>query len=285
MKATRNFYHINIDDKENWEITTKSGFKLFFDPEFDTVNNIIQYGKVINPPMSIDKRANMTIPKSGDTVYFHHHVFSNKIEFEEEYFRWATHDQLFFIIRDNDIIMLNDFVLVEPIETQAKTPSGILLESRAKKVEQRGILKAMPEHVLGADHNFLAIDDEIVFTKNSDYIMKVGDKEYYLMDIKDIIGPVIMPDGEEHVVPIFDWTIIEPLDEGDEYQEKNGILIQKRIKKEEKHRGLVHRTLDTTLGIKDGDKVIYDRRPFYSFLENNTKYYAVNTERDIFILL
>jgi co-chaperonin GroES (HSP10) len=282
MKATRNFYHINIDDKENWEIVTPNGTKLFFDPEFDTVNNIIQYGKVINPPMSINRQHNMTQPEAGDTVYFHHQVFGNKVEFEEEYFRWATHDQLYFIIRDGKVIMLNDFVLVKPIEKQEETTSGILLESRPKRIEQRGIVEALPD--MGFKTG-LELGDEIAFVKNADYVIKIQDDEYYLMNLDSVIGPVIEPNGEEHVIPIGQWTIVEPLDEGEEYEEKNGILIQKRIRKEEKHRGLVHRTFNETLGIKDGDKVVYDRRPFYAFKENDIKYYAVNAERDIFMLV
>ena len=281
MKATRNFYHINIDDTENWEVTTPGGLKLFFDPEFDTVNNIIQYGKVINPPIAISKQVNMTTPEAGDTIYFHHQVFGNKVEFEEEYFRWATHDQLYFIIRKDNIIMLNNFVLVKPIEVQDKTTSGIFLESTSHKVEQRGILKAIPGY---AEGDFV-IDDEVVFTKNSNLMIKIGEEEFYIMDINDIMG-IVMKDGDkENIAPVGQWTFVEPLDEGGEYENVNGILVHSKIKKEDRHRGLVYKTFDTMLGIKDGDKVIYDRRSFYAFKENDTKYYAVNALRDIFILL
>ena len=282
MKATRNFYHINIDDKENWEIETESGFKLFFDPEFDTVNNIIQYGKVINPPMVINKQVNMTTAEAGDTVYFHHQVFNNEVEFEDDFFRWATHDQLFFILKEDGIVMLNDYVLIKPIEIHEKSASGIFLESNSKKIEQRGILKAMPKLKYSTG---LKLEDTVVFTKNSDYSIKVGNDEYYLMRLDDIIGNLTVVNEKESVVPIGQWTVIEPLDEGDDYENVNGVLIQRKIKKEEKHRGLIHKTFNSTLGIKNGDKVIYDRKQFLSFKENDTKYYAVNAERDIFILL
>jgi co-chaperonin GroES (HSP10) len=281
MKATKNFYHINIDDNENWEISTESGFKLFFDPEFDTVNNIIQYGKVINPPIAINKQTNMTQPEAGDTIYFHHQVYGNKVEFEEDYFRWATHDQLFFIIKNDGIVMLNDFVLLEPIETQEES-GGILLESTPKRIKQRGNVVALPEY---ADGLGLEFNDEVVFTKNSDYVITVGEKDYYLMNVNDIIGLVVNGDKGEVVIPVGQWSLVEPLDEGSDYENHNGVLVQRKVKKHEKHRGLVYKTFDTVLGIKDGDKVIYDRKPFFSFVENKKKYYAVNADRDIFALV
>ena len=247
MKATRNFYHINIDDTENWEITTPNGTKLFFDPEFDTVNNIIQYGKIINPPVAITKHPNMLIAEAGDTVYFHHQVFDNRVEFEEDYFRWATQDQLYFILKKDNVVMMNNFVLIEPIEFQEKTASGILLEANSHKIEQRGILKALPDH---ADELGLEIGDEVVFTKNCDYLLKLQENEFYLMDVGDIIGVVVWFQGKETIVPIDDWTIIEPLDEGSDYEDVNGVMIQRKILKEEKHRGLVHSTLDKFTDLK-----------------------------------
>jgi len=281
MKATKNFYHINIDEKDLWNITI-GGNKLFFDPEYNPDHTAIQYGTVRTTAMSITKQANMIQPVNGDSVYFHHHVFTNKITFEEDCFRFATHSQLFFIIRDEKIIMLNDFLLVKPkMESEDEIKqSGIFMKSKAEKIQQRGIVVATTDQ---AKSMGIEADMEIAFSRNSDYSFYINDEEYYMMTNQDVIG-YIKEDGD--IVPVGQWTLVEPLDEHDEYEESSsGILLKVKEIKSNKHRGLIYKTLNKWLGIKDGDKVVYDRKAFYSILVNDKKYYGVNAERDIFILL
>jgi co-chaperonin GroES (HSP10) len=277
MNTIKNVYHIDIDDTQNWAVKL-GDTELYFDPEYHPEHTAIQWGTVKVSPKKIANQDNMLIPQPGDTVYFHHHVYDNVITYEDEKFRWSEHRNLFFMIKDDQIHMLNNYVLVRPkyeSDDDIKTKSGIFTKANKEKIPQRGYIVASPVGLIDKE-------TEIAFADMADYSIDVKGEEYYIMELRDIIAII----KDEVAEPVGNWSLIEPLDEGEQYTENEyGVFVPNKVSHKKKHQGKIVRTKNTWLGIKDGDTVIYDRRAFYAINVNNQKLYGVNTENDIFILL
>jgi chaperonin GroES len=90
---------------------------------------------------------------------------------------------------------LADRVLVEPLEQEEKTPSGILLPETAKEKPQEGLIVAIGEGRWDEDgKKRVAMDvklgDKVIFAKYSGTEIKLGDKKYLIMSEKDILAVV-----------------------------------------------------------------------------------------------
>ncbi len=90
---------------------------------------------------------------------------------------------------------LADRVLVEPLEQEEKTPSGILLPETAKEKPQEGLIVAIGEGRWDEDgKKRIAMDvklgDKVIFAKYSGTEIKLGDKKYLILSEKDILAVV-----------------------------------------------------------------------------------------------
>jgi chaperonin GroES len=90
---------------------------------------------------------------------------------------------------------LADRVLVEPLEQEEKTPSGILLPETAKEKPQEGLIVAIGEGRWDEDgKKRVAMDvklgDKVIFAKYSGTEIKLGDKKYLILSEKDILAVV-----------------------------------------------------------------------------------------------
>ena len=90
---------------------------------------------------------------------------------------------------------LADRVLVEPLEQEEKTSSGILLPETAKEKPQEGLIVAIGPGRLDDDGKKrvemeVKLGDKVIFAKYSGSEIKLAEKKYLLMSEKDILAVV-----------------------------------------------------------------------------------------------
>lgn len=89
---------------------------------------------------------------------------------------------------------LFEYVLIEPVEEETKTPGGILLPETAKEKPQMGIIRAVGTG--GVDDKGKAIPivvkvgQKVMYKKWGGNEIKVGNKEWLLVEQKDILAIV-----------------------------------------------------------------------------------------------
>jgi chaperonin GroES len=90
---------------------------------------------------------------------------------------------------------LGDRLIVEVLEEEETTVSGIVLPDTAKEKPQRGRVLAVGPGPRDEDGNFIAMDlaegDEIVFSKYGGTEIKVGADEYLILRDSDVLAKVV----------------------------------------------------------------------------------------------
>lgn len=75
-------------------------------------------------------------------------------------------------------------VLIEPLEQENKTASGLLLPETAKEKPQTGLVVAV-----GDDEEMkLKVNDKVLFAKYSGTEFKLDGKEYLLLESADVLA-------------------------------------------------------------------------------------------------
>ena len=89
---------------------------------------------------------------------------------------------------------LGDRVVVEPIEQEQTTASGIILPETAKEKPQEGKVLAIGPGRRDDDGKRVAMDvavgDNVLYAKYAGTEVKISDKEYLIMDESDIMAIV-----------------------------------------------------------------------------------------------
>jgi len=89
---------------------------------------------------------------------------------------------------------LADKVLVERVEAQNKTAGGIVLPDTAKEKPQRGRVISVGEGKLLDDGTRQKVQvkkgDEVIFTSYAGTEVKIGGKEYLIMNESDIMAVI-----------------------------------------------------------------------------------------------
>ncbi|MGQ9682992.1 MAG: co-chaperone GroES [Anaerolineae bacterium] len=87
---------------------------------------------------------------------------------------------------------LGDRVVVEPIEKEETTPSGLVLPETAKEKPQEGKVVAAGPGRLDDDGKRVAmdvkVDDRVLYAKYAGTEFKLGDKKYLILGEKDILA-------------------------------------------------------------------------------------------------
>ncbi|MFW6307986.1 MAG: co-chaperone GroES [Campylobacterales bacterium] len=81
---------------------------------------------------------------------------------------------------------LGQRVLVERVEEETKTSSGIIIPDNAKEKPLGGEVKAISKEV--KEEGELSVGDKIIFSKYSGTEIKLDGKEYLVMNLDDILG-------------------------------------------------------------------------------------------------
>lgn len=78
-------------------------------------------------------------------------------------------------------------VLIQPIEQESKTSSGLLLPETAKEKPQTGLVVAV-----GEDEEIkLKVNDKVLFAKYTGTEFKMDGSEYLLLEAGDVLAKVL----------------------------------------------------------------------------------------------
>jgi chaperonin GroES len=98
-----------------------------------------------------------------------------------------------------DLQPLGDRVIVEALEEEELTASGIVLPDTAKEKPQRGRVLAVGPGPRDEDGNYIAMElaegDEIIFSKYGGTEIKVGADEYLILRESDVLAKVVSTTG------------------------------------------------------------------------------------------
>lgn len=83
---------------------------------------------------------------------------------------------------------LGQRVLVERLEEDTKTASGIIIPDNAKEKPLMGIIKAISEEV--AKEGVIKAESKVVFAKYSGTEVKLEGKEYLILKVEDLLGTI-----------------------------------------------------------------------------------------------
>ena len=90
---------------------------------------------------------------------------------------------------------LGDRVIVQAIEEEETTASGIVLPDTAKEKPQRGKVLAVGDGKWDEDGEFVPMDlaegDEIIFSKYGGTEVKLGTDEYLILRESDVLAKVV----------------------------------------------------------------------------------------------
>jgi chaperonin GroES len=94
-----------------------------------------------------------------------------------------------------DLQPLGDRLIVEALEEDETTASGIVLPDTAKEKPQRGRVLAVGPGGRDEDGNYVAIDlevgDEIIYSKYGGTEVKVGLEDYLILRESDVLAKVV----------------------------------------------------------------------------------------------
>ena len=77
-------------------------------------------------------------------------------------------------------------IIVEPVEAETKTASGIIIPDSAKEKPQKGIVVA-PEKGKHEEPMEIKVGDSVLFGKYSGTEVNIDDKKYLVMNQSDIL--------------------------------------------------------------------------------------------------
>ena len=82
---------------------------------------------------------------------------------------------------------LGDRVVVEPVEAEQKTASGIIIPDTAKEKPSQGIVVAVPD--ANDDHKLtVKVGDKVLYGKYAGTEISIDDKDYLIMNESDILA-------------------------------------------------------------------------------------------------
>jgi chaperonin GroES len=99
-----------------------------------------------------------------------------------------------------DLQPLGDRLIVEALEEEETTASGIVLPDTAKEKPQRGRVMAVGPGGRDEDGNYIAMDvevgDEVIYSKYGGTEVKVGSDEYLILRESDVLAKVVPAKGK-----------------------------------------------------------------------------------------
>jgi chaperonin GroES len=99
-----------------------------------------------------------------------------------------------------DLQPLGDRLIVEVLEEEEMTVSGIVLPDTAKEKPQRGKVLAVGPGPRDEDGNFIKmdieVDDEVIFSKYGGTEIKLGTDEILILRESDVLAKVVTTGGK-----------------------------------------------------------------------------------------
>ncbi len=99
-----------------------------------------------------------------------------------------------------DLQPLGDRLIVEALEEEETTASGIVLPDTAKEKPQRGRVLAVGPGGRDEDGKYIAMDvevgDEIIYSKYGGTEIKIGADDYLILRESDVLAKVVATKGK-----------------------------------------------------------------------------------------
>ena len=94
-----------------------------------------------------------------------------------------------------DLKPLGDRLIVQVIEEEETTPTGIVLPDTAKEKPQRGRVLAVGPGPRNEDGDYVPMEiadgDEVIFSKYGGTEVKIGTEEYLILRESDVLAKVV----------------------------------------------------------------------------------------------
>jgi len=185
MKPLNGRTLVKVEQRVNDKINV-GGRELILDSMFREFWNTVQLAEVV-----ATGRKDL---QPGDIVYVHHFVNDKGQMLPlKGNMSYLEYNQIYARIRDNEMKVLSNFVLVEPVTYGSAglvvEDGGLLMttHSASDKVEKMGVAKFLSDH---AEEEGLLEGDKILFGKDCEYEILIGDQVLYRMETRDVITTI-----------------------------------------------------------------------------------------------
>ncbi len=248
MKVQKDTFLIRVQsDRINTGIAGIGGKEIIIDSDYNKYKHTTQIGIIHACPIKITKQYLYdTELNVGDTVAFHHFVCQADHKIEDGVYR-AEYFHLYALLKDSSVEPLEDVIFVEPIlESEDSLYAGnIRIKSHQENIKQCGIVFAASKKAKAMG---VRDGDKVFFSKDADYKMKLIDKVYYRMRIRNITA--IERDGK--LICLNDKFLVKQFGP----ENKSGIFVD--VKQSHQMRGDVVFVGDAVWGaVQEGDAVSY----------------------------
>tara|TARA_R100000700_G_C3175733_1_gene150608 strand:+ start:1024 stop:1671 length:648 start_codon:yes stop_codon:yes gene_type:complete len=199
-------------DKPYEDTIEINGKQIFLNYTFDPLKHARQFGTVYQVPGWLPDGLEFDV-KIGDKVYFHHlitantgnvsvnkkfssqssqdYISDNKVEWLDEEKLYKVHWEFMYArVRKGKLKMLHHWNFVEQKtedEESIKTKSGIFLKPEVEDITLHGYVIYMNDWLKDQG---VKIGDEVIFSENSEYDMKIEDTKLLRMRNQDILAIV-----------------------------------------------------------------------------------------------
>jgi len=207
--------HFIVEVEKPYEDTINiNGKEMFINVTYDPLKLARQYGVVKHAPNWLPEGLEFDV-KEGDKIYFHHLITGNQasmtidrkvksqhssidlvsdnkinwIEGEENLYK-VHWEHIYARVRDGELKMVHHWNFIEQkieAEEDVKTNSGIYIKSTQDDITLYGYIRHMNSWLKDQG---MKEGDEIVFSENSEYEMKIEGKKLLRMRNEDVLAKV-----------------------------------------------------------------------------------------------
>jgi len=182
MKPLNNRTLVEVEQRVNDKVMV-GGKEFILDSVFREYWNTVQMAVVIE-----SDRDDL---ETGDVVFVHHFVNApeQKLPIEGRY-SFLEYTQIYCRLRDNELMVLDNYILVEPVTYGdtgiSQSKHGLLMNTKSpnERIERVGVASLLSDNALKAG---LKEGDKILFDKNCEYEILIEGKLYYRMEIRNVI--------------------------------------------------------------------------------------------------
>tara|TARA_R100000808_G_scaffold24414_1_gene56188 strand:- start:352 stop:1002 length:651 start_codon:yes stop_codon:yes gene_type:complete len=209
MKIPKNYFLVQVE-KPYDDTIEFNGREITLDIKFDPYKFARQYGIVYENPGWLPEGLEFDV-KKGDKIYFHHlvtgakpgvtidkkfedesgqqHKSANLVEWADDENVYKVHwQQIYARVRDGELKMLHHWNFVKQkteSEDSIKTKSGIFMKPEVEDITLHGNIVYMNDWLKDQG---VKIGDEVIFSENSEYDMKIEGEKLLRMRNEDILA-------------------------------------------------------------------------------------------------
>lgn len=196
MQSLRDFI-VRIEKRSNDTLKTESGLELYIDTRFQEFEHRVNEAEIISVPYKYDTGA-----KPGDTLYFHHHVVTQRAQQIDELKTDINLENAYIVMYSRENEMGNQsfcykskdtgelhalwgWTILEPLEEVKEETTGLI---EVVKLKKDPVLKAKVfiESEFTKE-NGLKKGDIVGIIKNMDYKFMIDGKPYFRTRNIDIL--------------------------------------------------------------------------------------------------